>query len=77
MRISASNKIEMWYWMEPLTSNYPLWNIYNVFTLKKNPFLMRVWHGVARIQEQRTTALLSRRVRVWNSELLEKKVENE
>lgn len=38
---------------------------------------MRVWHGVARIHEQRTTALLSRRVRVWNSELLEKKVENE
>ena len=38
---------------------------------------MRVWHGVVRIQEQRTTALLSQRVRGWNSELLDKKVQNE
>lgn len=67
----------MLYWTEPLTVTIIHSGIYTIYTLKKNPFLMRVWHGVARIQEQRTTALLSQRVRGWNSELLDKKVQNE
>ena len=41
----------------------------------KNTFLIRVyqyvWHGVARIQEQRPTALLSQGVGGWGSKLCE------
>lgn len=45
VRISASNKIEMLYWMEPLTVPIIHSGIYTIYLHLKNPFLMSVAWG--------------------------------